>query len=384
MGDFSIDDFLDIDLVTDRALAYRILGVEAGTDGEVLKKAYKGLAAKYHPDKVQQEPELLEKYERFFKLLSEAYSFLTNPRHKNGALSEPAPPPPPANFRDRFSRRAKERSDEVRAAKDEERKRWAKDPYGRGKATASEATTPRDIPFRKAASDEKMLTLDDLLNVVRAQAKRAARPKTYKTFYDKINGDYVEAQGLIELNWGDPLFGSEYEGAIKLIIGEEPSESSKKIDNKIAKIAQMDFKKERFVQALLYAENVLFDHPNLAFPFHSLDVAEEMAVAESLEQMLLAGTVAATVLRDHALNWPTLASTKEATNYANAFLDLYSALLPHCLREKNLSSLLPKHVVDRFYTEANESADDLDVHNPESKVYDPLYVANSVAKAVNA
>ncbi|MBT4824018.1 J domain-containing protein [Candidatus Woesearchaeota archaeon] len=380
MGEFSIDDFLDIDLVTDRALAYRILGVESGTDKDALKKAYRGLASKYHPDKVQQEePELLEKHEKFFKLLSEAYSFLTDPKHKNGVTTA-APTPPPANFRDRFAAKAKERAAEVKAEQGEERKRWAKDPYGRGKVTPADSTTSEASKIiMDADSEGRSLTLDDLLQIVKSKTKKS---KSYNTFYDKITGDYVDAQGLIELNWGDPLFGAEYEKAIQLIIGTDQSKSSKRIENKIAKISQMDFKKERFIQALLYAENILFDHPTLAFPFHSLEVAEEMAVAKSLEQMLLAGTVAATVLRDHALKWPGLFSMEEASNYSDSFLELYSALLPHCLRQP-LSSFLSKDVIDRFYNDAGRLSDDLKTSDPKNAAYNPAFIGNRVRDLVD-
>ena len=56
---------------------YRILGVERGAAAEDIKKAYRKLAHKYHPD-VSKDPEGEEK----FKELAEAYDTLKNPEKR--------------------------------------------------------------------------------------------------------------------------------------------------------------------------------------------------------------------------------------------------------------------------------------------------------------
>ena len=56
---------------------YELLGLNKGASVEEVKKAYKQLAKKYHPD-VSKEPNAEEK----FKEIMEAYSVLSDPTKK--------------------------------------------------------------------------------------------------------------------------------------------------------------------------------------------------------------------------------------------------------------------------------------------------------------
>jgi curved DNA-binding protein len=58
---------------------YKILGVEKTADATEIKKAYRKLAMKYHPDKTEGDKALEEK----FKKISEAYAVLSDPEKKN-------------------------------------------------------------------------------------------------------------------------------------------------------------------------------------------------------------------------------------------------------------------------------------------------------------
>lgn len=58
---------------------YEILGVNRNASGEDLKKAFRRLAMKYHPDR---NPENREEAERKFKELGEAYSVLSDPQKR--------------------------------------------------------------------------------------------------------------------------------------------------------------------------------------------------------------------------------------------------------------------------------------------------------------
>ncbi|WP_457552894.1 DnaJ C-terminal domain-containing protein [Desulfobacula sp.] len=58
---------------------YKILGIDKNTSQSQIKKAYRKLALKYHPDKTKGDKPLEEK----FKKISEAYAVLSDPEKKN-------------------------------------------------------------------------------------------------------------------------------------------------------------------------------------------------------------------------------------------------------------------------------------------------------------
>ena len=62
---------------------YEVLGVERTADGEVLKKSFRRLAMKYHPDRCPDDPHAQER----FKEAKEAYEILSDP-HKRAAYDQ--------------------------------------------------------------------------------------------------------------------------------------------------------------------------------------------------------------------------------------------------------------------------------------------------------
>ena len=58
---------------------YKILGVDKNAGADEIKKAYRKLALKYHPDKTKGDKTLEDK----FKKISEAYAVLSDPEKRN-------------------------------------------------------------------------------------------------------------------------------------------------------------------------------------------------------------------------------------------------------------------------------------------------------------
>lgn len=62
----------------DKTKYYEVLGVHQGATKEEIKKAFRELAKKHHPDKYSNEPENIREYhEKKFKEINEAYEKLT-------------------------------------------------------------------------------------------------------------------------------------------------------------------------------------------------------------------------------------------------------------------------------------------------------------------
>ena len=66
---------------------YEVLGVEQNAEDREIKKAYKRLAMKFHPDRNREDPQAEEK----FKEVKEAYEILTDPQ-KRAAYDNTAMP----------------------------------------------------------------------------------------------------------------------------------------------------------------------------------------------------------------------------------------------------------------------------------------------------
>ncbi|HEY2680293.1 MAG TPA: DnaJ domain-containing protein, partial [Candidatus Udaeobacter sp.] len=62
-------------MATEKRDYYEVLGVERTVAGEEIKRAYRKLAVKFHPDKNPDDPHAEEK----FKELGEAYDVLMDP-----------------------------------------------------------------------------------------------------------------------------------------------------------------------------------------------------------------------------------------------------------------------------------------------------------------
>ena len=60
---------------------YEVLGVSKNDSKDAIKKVYKKLALKYHPDRAPEEKK--EEYEEKFKEISEAYAILSDEDKRN-------------------------------------------------------------------------------------------------------------------------------------------------------------------------------------------------------------------------------------------------------------------------------------------------------------
>ncbi|MFQ6616970.1 MAG: TerB family tellurite resistance protein, partial [Fidelibacterota bacterium] len=80
----SQDDFESIKamFVKGMASAYRVLGVDPDASPDEIKRAYRRMASKYHPDKVQHLGEDIQKLaEEKFKAINDAYRRVSRPRN---------------------------------------------------------------------------------------------------------------------------------------------------------------------------------------------------------------------------------------------------------------------------------------------------------------
>jgi DnaJ family protein C protein 7 len=61
---------------------YKILGLTNKATPDEIKKAYRKLAPKYHPDKNNETPESRKNAEKMFREVSEAYQVLSDPQKR--------------------------------------------------------------------------------------------------------------------------------------------------------------------------------------------------------------------------------------------------------------------------------------------------------------
>ena len=66
---------------------YEVLGLQKGASEDEIKKAFKTMARKYHPDLHPDDKEAAEK----FKEVNEAYEVLSTPRNVHGTTSSVMP-----------------------------------------------------------------------------------------------------------------------------------------------------------------------------------------------------------------------------------------------------------------------------------------------------
>ena len=74
--------------MADKRDYYEVLGVDKSADQDTIKKAYRKLAKKYHPDANPGDAEAEAK----FKEASEAYGILAMPRRRPSTISSAMPP----------------------------------------------------------------------------------------------------------------------------------------------------------------------------------------------------------------------------------------------------------------------------------------------------
>ena len=62
---------------------YKILGIDRNADEKEIKKAYRKMALKYHPDRNSESEESKKMAEKKFIDVNDAYNVLSDPKKKN-------------------------------------------------------------------------------------------------------------------------------------------------------------------------------------------------------------------------------------------------------------------------------------------------------------
>jgi len=164
---------------------YKILGVERGSSREEIAKAFRKLAAKYHPDKHQGNP-LADLAEEKFKEINEAYHALTGEEGYEALQGEGKKRTPSST------------STEKDISKD------AKDALYRGITSFNVGNfTNAILYFEQALKFSKNPTLYNLLGLAYCEIgeyRKAADPLVRATELDEANGKYFFDAGYTFYN----------------------------------------------------------------------------------------------------------------------------------------------------------------------------------------
>ncbi|HLD72366.1 MAG TPA: J domain-containing protein [Candidatus Nanoarchaeia archaeon] len=353
-----------------RREAIQRLGLEDQASADEIKKAYRHLAIKYHPDKHPDDPKTTE---RQFIDVTEAYDILTS---SAGADLQEMGLRGPEAFTSRLSRWAQEIGGDAKARRETERReRDKKDAEREAKRQERQEQLRNEWreEYDRSRSEGKQIspkpkegrfmTLEELSEEITRKEKYASarkqttsplkpdastgarvqeweyhpqpktkpihsKPETELSTEERIRHYYKQAEDLVLKETGS---GLALDIIVNRIVGKH-------------KVAEGEIN-ELLAQAVVYTKRVLYHEVKTIPKEEVAETSKTIVQAKSIEQLLVTGSAVQAILSEWDVGRNTFLIADDSRDYSQPrryglfFKSTYQALLPHCKSQEDIPRL---------------------------------------------